>query len=673
MMKSYAPVNVDQPQRYMVVMIPDWAMASLGMAVPPGALAVTAHRGRVVDATLYARRAGVRVGMRVKSAQLLVPHLVILSADPQAEATRFEAVLRALETQVAQARMVVPGVAWTLARGPARWHGSEELAAEALIDAVSEYVGVESRVGIATGTASALLAAQRGEIIPDGEQASYLSDVPVAQMVSLIPQGRARYGELVTQLELLGVATCGNLLACDDRAYYARFGRVFGELHALACGGDVFFPDGQRYLDELNVTYECDEPEIYVERLMIPMTRLAQQMTRKLELQGVSAGAMLTRLKTYSGQEYERRWGQVDATGGDAIVQRILWHIQSLMSHAARSNAHIGAERNHATGRIHAGDTGGDTGVGVGGVGGIGGGAGGTGGDIGRAGGTGGGIGGCAGGETMRGRWGDYRNVIASGADDVGGEEDLGVDGVSSIEVCVSDLCDTTVDSPLWGVTKRRVERERSIEHVTLLLGENAVLFPSIQGAFDPRHRVVLRPWGAPLAEVAPQGGEWEGKVDDPPEIICIPPTPVCLYEAPAPVACPTGRQHGYSGATIIAFPGMDPAGQHAQEHPPNTGKVSVRIDAWGMLSCYHALMVLNDQPAPSQLRHWSQGQRIHVTLRDPVWTVRGRWWEKPQSDDAHAPRSYVRACTHDGVELLLVCRGKEWCIEGMYDRRPRP
>lgn len=633
-MTQQIPLSLTQVQRYCVVHIPDWPTASLGLAVPPDACAVTAHRGRVVHRTLRAQRAGIRSGMRVASAQLLAGELLVLPADESAESARFEAVLRAVETQVAQARMVTPGVAWCFVRGPARWHGSEEAAAEAIIDAISGELGLESTVGIASGTLTALVAAQRGDIVPEGQEASYLSTYSLDAVIDLVPQGRQRYGGLVAQMLLLGIATCADAASCDERAFYARFGQPFRELHALACGGDVFFSDGRRYIDELHASYTCEEPERFVERLMIPLARVAGDMARKLELQGVSAGALVTRVCVESGREYERRWGCVDAGGNDVMVQRLLWHIQGLMSRPSE-------------------------------------------------------------------------------------DDDAPDSGIVSLHLCATDLSEIRSDSPLWGVAKRSHERERAIEHVHSLLGQGGVLQIQQRGAFDPRRRVATRPWGSPLLEVPPVEGAWEGKVSDPPQILCVPPTPVLMFVAAMPLPARSGpdkeeKSPPTGGAQIIPFPrpehaapsreAENPSGSSQAEagevvpamkyasHPASIptnlpARLSVRIpraseergadaaegealivDQRGTLNSTTAVLIVQEPPNVDALKQWSVGSRIPVHLYDPVWTVRGRWWDKTPNTGEGA-RSYVRGHTRDGYELLFVYHNQQWSVEGIYDR----
>lgn len=572
-------VCAQNPRRYIVLRVPDWALVSLGQLVPPGTCAVTVSHGRVVEMTLKARQAGIHVGMRVSSAQLLVRELVILPTDVPGEAQRFTAVLEAMETQVAYARSVSPGVAWTFARGPAAWHGSEELAAEALVDAVAVQLGVESNVGIATGTLAALWAAAQGHCVPDGDERSYVEPVVLEDAIAVLPGGETRYGALVRQLSLLGVRTCRDVCSCDRDAFFARFGRCFDELYVLCSGGDLFFPDGQREIEQLQAEYHCEGHEASVERLMIPLTRLAGELSHRLAVQAVNAGSLVTRFVLENGKEFERRWGAIDAQGHDAIAQRLLWHLQGIISQKDAGKTDIDS-------------------------------------------------------------------------------------GIECIAVIACDLSEVLADTPLWGGVKNDEARRRAIERVHSLLGDQSVLRVQERGGFDPRHRMVLRPWGEELKVFPPVCGGWEGQVSDPPQVICVPPVGVTLRSVEESESNEVVEEdENHSGATIIPFPGMCVTGGNTRAE-----QESLYVDRYGQISSYRAQMILLDAPDLTFPLPWKKHHSVEVTLRDPIWSVRGRWWENTARVENRA-RSYVRARTEGGAELLLMYCHKEWVIEGVYDR----
>lgn len=81
--------------------------------------------------------------MSIREATYLCPDLLCLPRDPDREARAFSAVIDAFDSVAAGVECVRPGLARCRVRGPARWHGSEEAAASALVSAIEEAVGVE--------------------------------------------------------------------------------------------------------------------------------------------------------------------------------------------------------------------------------------------------------------------------------------------------------------------------------------------------------------------------------------------------------------------------------------------------------------------------------------------------------------------------------------------------
>lgn len=613
-----------QAQRYLVVRVPDWETVSLGVASPPGAAAVTVKRGRVLHASVAARKHGIYAGMKVSSAQLLCPNILIFPADPESEATRFEAVVRSIESQAANVRVVEPGVAWTLAAGPARWHGSEEALAEAIIDAVSCEFGAECVVGIATGTLTALVAAGRGDLVEDDQSQKYLSALPLAMVTLVAPSWQGRFAELIHQLDLLGIRTCGDLASVDETPFIARFGLAARELRSLARGEDIFLPQTDHYAYDIHIRHACEEAEASVERLVIPMSHMGTRVSQALEHSGVYAQEMTTIIVTEDGCEHAKKWGEISSHRGEIVIQRFRWHMNALISQWARQRDPDAAQR------------------------------------------------------------------------------------VSALEVRLADFRQAIPSPPLWGRDRDEEKLQRSLERLQALLGEQGVVSVQRRGAFDPRHSIHMRPWGTPPSEFPAQEGQWYGQVDDPPEIICTPPIPVDLWaiqdphsDLPSHKGSDEEEKYSESEAQIIPFPGMPTQDDHRQtpreQTQADTGIIRrgkrifpcgapwdlsqinattprVSIDARGNVNSYHALLSVSmSETGCSERKHavkgWRAGEYYALILREPLWCVRGKWWVQNTQNEGEKPRTYVRATTEDGQELLLVCYGKKWWIEGIYER----
>ena len=153
--------------RRVVLWVPDWpvvaAMAQAGLSTD--APAAVLHGRGMLAVSAAARAAGVRRGMRKRLAQRACPELAILTHDEGRDAREFESVAAAAEQVVAGVEISRPGLLMIPSEGAARFHGSEEALAEALVTRVAEDAGCESAVGIADGLLAAVMAARANALI----------------------------------------------------------------------------------------------------------------------------------------------------------------------------------------------------------------------------------------------------------------------------------------------------------------------------------------------------------------------------------------------------------------------------------------------------------------------------------------------------------------------------
>ncbi len=96
------------------------------------------------------------------------PQLHVVTADPARDARHFEDVTAAVDDLVPRAEVLRPGLLVLSVRGAARYFGSEQAAAERLVDAVAA-AGAECQVGIADQLPTAVFAARAGRIVEPGE------------------------------------------------------------------------------------------------------------------------------------------------------------------------------------------------------------------------------------------------------------------------------------------------------------------------------------------------------------------------------------------------------------------------------------------------------------------------------------------------------------------------
>src|SRR6202030_3351143 len=102
--------------------------------------------------------------------QARVRELLFVPADPARDARHFEDVAAAVDDLVPRAEVLRPGLLVLPVRGAARYFGSEQAAAERLVDAVAA-AGAECQAGIADQLSTAVFAARAGRIVEPGKDA----------------------------------------------------------------------------------------------------------------------------------------------------------------------------------------------------------------------------------------------------------------------------------------------------------------------------------------------------------------------------------------------------------------------------------------------------------------------------------------------------------------------
>ena len=124
-----------------------------------------------------------KIGLRKREAEARCAGLVVLDADPVAEARAFEILARAIEPVTPAVVLERPGVLSFPTRGPSRYFGGDDGLCTRVLEAVQEVGTVETRVGIADGAFAARLAARTA-----GASASAV--IPREGRPSSSPRGR---------------------------------------------------------------------------------------------------------------------------------------------------------------------------------------------------------------------------------------------------------------------------------------------------------------------------------------------------------------------------------------------------------------------------------------------------------------------------------------------------
>lgn len=326
--------------RRAVLWVPDWpvvaAMNEAGLSVD--APAAVLHGRGMVAVSAAARAAGVRRGMRRRLAQRACPELAILPHDEGRDARAFEAVAAAAEEVVSGVEVSRPGLLMIPASGAARFHGSEEVLAEALVTAVAELAGCECGVGMADGLLAAVLAARSSALVPAGGSADFLADAPVEvlPLAAMERRQREQVEDLVGVLTRLGLTTLADYTALPAGDVLARFGPVGMWAHRIGRGEDVRPPVLRRSEEDIAVTYTFEEPAQRVEQLALVADHVSRQLDAALLEAGVRCGRVRIAATTERGDTLERVWrtdvGSRAGAFAKHMTDRVRWQLEGWLS-----------------------------------------------------------------------------------------------------------------------------------------------------------------------------------------------------------------------------------------------------------------------------------------------------------------------------------------------------
>ncbi|MBM7084159.1 DNA polymerase Y family protein [Micromonospora sp. MMS20-R2-29] len=313
------------PIRTLLLWCPDWPVlaAEIVDGVPATGPVAVLHANRVVACSAPARAAGVRRGLRRREAQGRCPALTVVDHDPGRDARAFEPVVAAVEEVAAGVEVVRPGVCALAARGPARYLGGEEAAAERIIEQVAESCAVESQVGIADGVFAAGLAARTGQVVPPGGTPGFLAGLPVEAI------GRPALADL---LRRLGVRTLGGFAALPAGDVLARFGFDGALAHRLAAGHDHRPLAVRQPPVDLTVTAHHDEPLDRVDAAAFAARMLAERLHARLAGHGLACTRLGIEAVTAHGQELHRVWRHDGLLTAAAIADRVRWQLDGWLS-----------------------------------------------------------------------------------------------------------------------------------------------------------------------------------------------------------------------------------------------------------------------------------------------------------------------------------------------------
>jgi protein ImuB len=318
--------------RTLLVWCPDWPVlaAEIVEGVPAhGPVAILAAN-RVIACSEAARGEGIRRGLRKREAQGRCPQLVVLDHDPGRDARAYEPVVAAVEELAPGVEVVRPGACALAARGPSRYFGSEELAAERIVEHIAQTCAVEAQVGVADGVFAAGLAARAGRLIPRGRTATFLADLDIST-VDRPP--------LVDLLRRLGIGTLGAFAALPPADVLARFGLDAALAQRMAAGLDERPLAVREPPPDLEVAQTFDEPLERVDAAAFAARQLAERLHDRLAGRGLACTRLGIVAVTEHGQELHRTWRHDGLLSASAIADRLRWQLDGWLSGTSRGLA----------------------------------------------------------------------------------------------------------------------------------------------------------------------------------------------------------------------------------------------------------------------------------------------------------------------------------------------
>lgn len=323
-----------RPVRTLLVRCPDWPVAAAGIVegVDVHRAVAVLHANRVISCSPAARAEGVTPGLRRREAQSRCPELLVVLADPGRDARAFEPVVAAVEQAAAGVEVLRPGACALAARGPARYFGGEEQAAERVVELIAQECGVEAQVGIADGVFAADQAARTGLVVPPGRSRQFLSDLDIRVL---------ERPALTDLLRRLGITTLGRFAALPAGDVLARFGFDAALAHRLAAGADERPLAVRRPPPDLAVGEEYDEPLDRVDVAAFAARVLAERLHDRLAGHGLACTRLGIEAVTAHGQELDRTWRHDGLLTAAAITDRVRWQLEGWLSGTGRPTAGI--------------------------------------------------------------------------------------------------------------------------------------------------------------------------------------------------------------------------------------------------------------------------------------------------------------------------------------------
>ncbi|WP_290278563.1 Y-family DNA polymerase [Corynebacterium faecale] len=319
----------------MALWFPDWPVQAVRLnredtEEQGQPLAIAAHH-RIKVCGHSARRRGVRRGMKVRQAQAVCPELTVVEDDPERDARLFEGIVASLGEVAPSVEVLRPGLVVISADAAARYHGSEEIAAQMLISAAS-LPGVDIVAGIADEINTAVIATRvaDGGVVGDGASISFLRAQPLGVLVAEEALGCAR--EVVDALGDLGIQTLGDLADLPVGSVATRFGNPGLRCHDIATARQARTVAPPIDHVDWEVSHVPGDPIQRIDVAAFMARNLAVQLHARLAEAGVVCQLLKVTADFTDGTSNSRLWRTTELLTEAATADRVRWQLDGWLT-----------------------------------------------------------------------------------------------------------------------------------------------------------------------------------------------------------------------------------------------------------------------------------------------------------------------------------------------------
>lgn len=321
----------------MALWVPDWpVVAAIAHEKLPEHEPVAVVDSKSVAAiSQIARAAGVRRGMRLRTARSVCPEVVFVGVDPSRDARVFELVLRAIDDVVAGVEIVRPGLIVFAAAGALRHWGSPDELAEQLVTAVAHNTGWESSVGLGEGLLGSVSAARRSVLLHPGETTDFLAPLPINELLVsgiALEQDQRELHQFVDLLQRMGIRSLGQFAQLKTSDVNARFGVLGHWAHRLVTNDLIFRGSPGSSAQEVHAFLDIDPPAQRVDQAAFAARQVATELHEKLIRSGLTCSRLQIGVRTESGDELARTWRYEGELTEREITDRVRWQLEGWIS-----------------------------------------------------------------------------------------------------------------------------------------------------------------------------------------------------------------------------------------------------------------------------------------------------------------------------------------------------